>query len=42
MELRLIVAYSIIAFLLVAGSAAGIVYRRRSIARRRRLRGIKT
>jgi hypothetical protein len=41
LEPRLIVAYSLIATLLVIGSGAAVVVRRQRARRRRRLRGIK-
>ena len=41
LEPRLLVAYSLIAVLVVAGSVTALILTRRRAARRRRLRGIK-
>ena len=42
METRLVIAYTIIAVMLIVGATALFVWKRRRDARRLRLRGIKT
>jgi len=41
-ESRLLIAYALLAALLIVGTVGGVIYSRRRSARKRRLRGIKS